>query len=38
MQAVNVYSMAAHARRTPLLFQKALGHKAKVGVFSHPDL
>jgi hypothetical protein len=37
VRAVNVYSLAAHARRTRLLFQKALGSKVKVGIFAHPD-
>ena len=37
VKAVNVYSLSAHARRSRLLFQKALGDKVKVGVISHPD-
>ncbi len=37
IKAVNVYSIGAHARRSRLLFQKALGDEVKVGVISHPD-
>jgi len=37
VHAVNVYSLAAHARRTRLLFQKAFGSKVKVGIFAHPE-
>ena len=35
--AVNVYSLGAHARRTRLLYQKALGRKVKVGIIACPD-
>jgi uncharacterized SAM-binding protein YcdF (DUF218 family) len=38
IRAVNVFSLAAHARRTRLLFQKALGEEVKVGVFASPDV
>lgn len=37
LKAVNVYTLGAHARRTRLLFEKALGKTVKVGVFAHPD-
>jgi hypothetical protein len=36
-RSVNVYTLGAHARRTRLLFEKALGSKMKVGIFAHPD-
>ena len=36
-RSVNVFSMAAHARRTRLLFQRALGQEFEVGVFAFPD-
>jgi len=35
-RAVNLYSLGPHARRSRLLYQKALGKKVKVGVFAHP--
>ncbi len=34
---VTVYSLGAHARRTRLLFQKALGTNYQVGVIAHPN-
>ena len=37
VRSVNVFSMAAHARRTRLLFQSGLGREVKVGVFAFPD-
>ena len=37
ISAVNVCSMGAHARRSRLLFQMALGDSAKVGVIGFPD-
>ena len=37
LNAVNVYTLGAHARRTRLLFEKALGKTVKVGIFAHPD-
>jgi hypothetical protein len=37
IKAVNVYSIGAHARRSRLLFQKALGGEVMVGIISHPD-
>jgi hypothetical protein len=37
LNAVNVYTLGAHARRTRLLFEKAVGKNVKVGVFAHPD-
>jgi hypothetical protein len=37
VKAVNVYSIGAHARRSRLLFQKALGDEVRVGIISHPD-
>ena len=37
VDAVNVYSLGPHSRRTRLLFQKALGDKIKVGIFAHPS-
>ena len=38
VRAVNVFSLAAHARRTRLLFQKGLGAEVNVGVFAFPDV
>ena len=35
--AVNVVTLGTHARRTRLLFQKALGPGVKVGIISYPD-
>lgn len=37
LRAVNVYSLGPHARRTWLLYQKALGDKVRVGIIAHPD-
>ncbi len=37
VRALNVYTAGPHARRSRLLFQKALGKKFKVGVISHPE-
>jgi hypothetical protein len=37
IQAVNVVTMGTHARRTRLLFRKALGSQIKVGIISIPD-
>jgi len=37
VHAVNIYSLGAHARRSQLLFRKALGDKVSVGVLAHPD-
>ncbi|MGA2863524.1 MAG: ElyC/SanA/YdcF family protein [Verrucomicrobiota bacterium] len=37
VRAVNLYSLGPHARRSRLLFQKAMGNKVKVGVIAHPD-
>jgi len=37
VRAVNVFSLAAHARRSRLLFQKGLGAEVKVGVFAFPN-
>jgi len=37
VKSLNVYTLGAHARRTRLMFQKALGDNVRVGVFSHPD-
>jgi hypothetical protein len=37
VKAVDVYSLGAHARRSRLLFQKALGSKVKVGIIACPD-
>jgi hypothetical protein len=34
---VNLYSFGAHARRSRLLYQKALGRKIQVGVIAYPD-
>jgi uncharacterized SAM-binding protein YcdF (DUF218 family) len=36
VDAINVLTEDAHARRTRLLFQKALGYKIKVGIISVP--
>ncbi len=37
LMAVNIYSLGPHARRTRLLYQKALGRDVKVGIFAGPD-
>jgi hypothetical protein len=37
VKAVNLYSNGAHARRSWLLFQKALGNQVRVGIISHPS-
>jgi hypothetical protein len=37
VKAVNVYSIGAHARRSRLLFQKALGDEVMVGIIPHPE-
>lgn len=37
IHAVNVVTVGTHARRTRLLFQKALGSEIKVGIISIPD-
>src|ERR1043165_760177 len=37
VRSVNVLAEAAHARRTRLLFQKALGDRVKVGIISVPS-
>jgi hypothetical protein len=37
VKEVNVYSIGAHARRSRLLFQKALGDEVRVGIISHPE-
>ena len=37
VRAVNLYSFGAHARRSRLLYQKALGRKIQVGVIAYPD-
>jgi hypothetical protein len=37
IRAVNVYTLGLHARRTRLLFRKAMGNKVKVGILAHPD-
>jgi len=37
LDSINVYTLGAHARRTRLLFEKALGKTVKVGVLAHPD-
>ncbi len=37
VRTINVYSLSAHARRSRLLFEKAIGGRAKVGVLAHPD-
>jgi len=34
---VNVYSLGAHARRSRLLFRKAIGASIRVGIIAHPD-
>jgi len=34
--ALNVYSLGPHARRTRLLFQKAMGSRIKVGIIAAP--
>ena len=36
LRAVNLYSLGPHARRSRMLYQKALGKKVTVGVFAHP--
>lgn len=38
VRAVNIFTVGAHARRTQLLYQKALGPDVQVGVLSAPDL
>lgn len=38
IRSVNIYTISAHARRSKLLFQKALGHQFRVGVVAHPDV
>ncbi len=35
VRAVNVYSSGPHARRSRLLYQRALGNEVRVGVFAH---
>jgi hypothetical protein len=37
IRAVNIYTFSLHARRTRLLFRKALGNNVKVGVIAHPE-
>ena len=37
LNAINIYTLGTHARRTRLLFEKALGRNMKVGIFAHPD-
>ena len=37
LDSINVYTLGAHARRTRLLFERALGKSVKVGVFANPD-
>jgi hypothetical protein len=37
LRAVNLYSLGPHARRSRLLYQKALGKKVAVGVFAPPS-
>jgi hypothetical protein len=37
LNAINIYTLGAHARRTRLLFEKALAGDVNVGVISHPD-
>ena len=37
IKAVDVYSLGPHARRSRLLFQKALGSTVKVGIIACPD-
>ena len=37
VRTVNVFSLAAHSRRTRLLFQKGLGNDVRVGVYAFPD-
>jgi hypothetical protein len=36
-QNINVYSQSTHSRRARLLFQIALGKRAKVGILAYPD-
>jgi hypothetical protein len=36
--AVNVYSLGPHARRTRLLFQKAMGSGIRVGIIAAPEV
>ena len=36
LRAVNLYSLGPHARRSRMLYQKALGNQVTVGVFAHP--
>lgn len=38
VKSLDVYSLGPHARRSRLLFQKALGNKVKVGVLASPDM
>jgi len=37
LQSFNVVTVDAHARRTRLLFQKALGNDVRVGIISIPN-
>jgi uncharacterized SAM-binding protein YcdF (DUF218 family) len=37
VQSINVVTENVHARRTRLLFQKALGHDVAVGIISVPN-
>jgi len=37
VRALDVFSLGAHARRSRLLFQRALGKKVKVGIIACPD-
>lgn len=37
VHGVNVYSLGAHARRSRLLFRKAIGASIRVGIIAHPD-
>ena len=37
ISGINVVSLGPHSRRSRLLFQKALGKKIKVGIYSYPD-
>ncbi len=38
VHAINIYSLSTHARRSHLLFEKAIGTRARVGVVALPDL
>jgi hypothetical protein len=37
ISGINVVSLGPHSRRSRLLFQKALGKRTKVGIYSYPD-